>query len=616
MKAVYALYARIPFRRTIDPWIARGESPLWHALLAVLVGAVSGLGAVVFRLLIGFFHNLSFFGSVSPHYDANVHTAPSPWGALVILAPLAGAVIVTFLVRTFAPEAKGHGVPEVMDAIHYNSGRIRPLVAAIKAIASSISIGTGGAVGREGPIIQIGSGFGSTLGQILPVAEWQRMTLIACGAAGGIAATFNTPIGGLLFAVELILPEISARTLVPTTIATGSATFVSRMFFGDHPAFNIPALALEGGSLISLKALIVYIFFGALLGLASIVFIRMLYGFEDLFEKMPGNDYLRHLLGMLLVGVMMYLMMRYTGHYYIQGVGYASVQDVLNRTLTLPTFLFVLLVLKLLATSLTLGSGGSGGVFSPSLFMGAMLGGAYAGLINSTVPLIHLDPGSTAVIGMAGIVGGATGAVVTAIVMIFEMTRDYNVIIPLMISVSIAYGVRRIYLEASIYDLKLQRRGHYIPAALHNNLYLLHSAGELISTPVLRVTPDFDVARLSKILRRVKRPPHLLLTEQDQIKRVVAADKVEGMDLSGGLDKALDGCADERFIVVSSDDMIFDIVARLRDQLCDIALVTESGELNAPEDVIGALTWADVSTGSILPRPLLERKRRRTATDA
>lgn len=487
MSAWFGDHARVPINRTMRPWLGGAQSPLWHAFLAVLVGAVAGIGALVFRLLIAIVHNGLFYGVFSTHYNANLHAGPSPWGAGVILVPVVGAVVVTFLVRHFAPEAKGHGVPEVMDAIYYQRGVIRPVVAAVKALASSISIGSGGAVGREGPIVQIGSAFGSTLGQVLPLAEWQRMTLIACGAAGGIAATFNTPIGGVLFAIELILPEISARTLVPTLLATGSATFISRLFFGDHPAFDIPALATYGTTVTDPQALLAYAVLGVLLGIASIVFIRALYGFEDLFERMPGNDYTQHMLGMLAVGATMYLLLRYTGHYYIQGVGYAVVQDVLNGTLTLPLFLFVLMLLKILATSVTLGSGASGGVFSPSLYIGAMLGGSYAGLVN-LIALGLLEPSGTAVIGMVGLVGGATGAVVTAIVMLFEMTRDYHVIIPLMIAVSIAYGIRRIYMESSIYDLKLIRRGHYIPQALQTNLYLQHTAGELISTPVLRIS--------------------------------------------------------------------------------------------------------------------------------
>src|SRR5271169_820655 len=198
--------------QTIEP----KPTPAWALVLASLaVGVVAGFGAVLFRALIGGFHNLLFLGRFSLDYDANVHTAASLWGAWVIGVPVLGAVGVAWLVKTFAPEAKGHGVPEVLDAIYYHDGKIRPIVAAVKSLASALSIGSGGSVGREGPIIQIGSTFGSVLGQYIPMAVWQRITLIAAGTGAGIAATFNTPIGGLLFAVELILPEVSVRTLVP-----------------------------------------------------------------------------------------------------------------------------------------------------------------------------------------------------------------------------------------------------------------------------------------------------------------------------------------------------------------------------------------------------------------
>ncbi len=192
--------------------------PLRLYACSILIGVVAACGAVVFRGLIAFFHNLLFLGFISFAYEANVHTPPSPWGPFVILVPVLGAVGVAFLVSNFAPEAKGHGVPEVMDAVYYGRGIVRPVVALIKSLASALSIGSGGAVGREGPIIQIGSSFGSTLGQILRVPGWQRITLIAAGAGAGIAATFNTPIGGVLFAVEIMLHEVSARTLVPVTI--------------------------------------------------------------------------------------------------------------------------------------------------------------------------------------------------------------------------------------------------------------------------------------------------------------------------------------------------------------------------------------------------------------
>lgn len=183
-------------------------------MLAVLVGLITGVGAVFFRALIGLIHNLVFLGKFSIFYEANLFTPPSPWGAFIIIVPVLGGMVVTFLVTNFAPEARGHGVPEVMDAIYYREGVIRPIVAAVKSLASAISIATGAAVGREGPIIQIGASLGSTLGQIIQIAPWQRITLVAAGAGAGIAATFNSPIGGVMFAIELMMPELSARTFL------------------------------------------------------------------------------------------------------------------------------------------------------------------------------------------------------------------------------------------------------------------------------------------------------------------------------------------------------------------------------------------------------------------
>jgi CIC family chloride channel protein len=340
------------------------HSPSRLVLLAVLVGIAGGLGAVLFRDLIALVHNLMFLGKWSLTYDANLHTPESPWGVWIIAVPVIGALVVAFIVKNFAPEAKGHGVPEVVDAIYYSGGIIRPVVTLIKALASGISIGTGGSVGREGPIIQIASAFGSTVARLARLPEWQRITLVACGGAAGIAATFNTPIGGLLFAIEIILPEISARTVIPVALAAGGATFVGRAFFGDYPAFDIPALALPASYHLSLGPIAAYVVLGVLFGVMSFVYIRSIYAFEDRFEKLPGGYYGQHVLGMAMVGVMFYLCQRYLGHYYVAGIGYATVQDTLTHALTDPYILLLLCLLKLLATSLTLGSGGSGGIFS------------------------------------------------------------------------------------------------------------------------------------------------------------------------------------------------------------------------------------------------------------
>ncbi len=272
------------------------------SLLALGLGVVTGIGAVLFRDLIGLIHNLLFTGHAWLHYDANVFTAPAPWGPLVILVPVLGAIGVTFLVTNFAPEAKGHGVPEVMDAIYHKGGVIRPVVALVKSLASALAIGSGSSVGREGPIIQIGSALGSTLGQIVRMPAGQRIALVAAGAGAGIAATFNTPIGGVMFAIELMMPEVSVETFLPVAIATGTATFVGRWFFGDTPAFHVPplqAMAVDSNALI---VLILFAVLGALSGVAAAGFIKALHLAEDLFDKIKSR-YWRHMLGMLIVGV-------------------------------------------------------------------------------------------------------------------------------------------------------------------------------------------------------------------------------------------------------------------------------------------------------------------------
>ncbi len=298
------------------------------SVLAFVVGIVAGFGAVIFRALIAFIHNLFFLGELGLAYDTSVFTPLSPWGALVILVPVIGAIGVTYLVNNFAPEARGHGVPEVMDAIYYNSGRIRPVVAAVKSLASAIAIGTGAAVGREGPIIQIGAAMGSTLGQIIRMTPGQRITLVAAGAGAGIAATFNTPIGGVLFAIELMMPEVSVATFLPTAIATGTATFIGRLFFGSQPAFFVPNITPLTTDATTALLLVLYAVLGIIIGLAATAFIRGLILAEDLFERI-GNHYVRHMVGMLLVGVLIYAFAVGYGHYFVEGVGYATIQAIL-----------------------------------------------------------------------------------------------------------------------------------------------------------------------------------------------------------------------------------------------------------------------------------------------
>jgi CIC family chloride channel protein len=561
------------------------------SLLAVLVGVVGGIGAVVFRAMIALFHNTLFLGRVSVTYDATSHTPASPWGPFVILVPVAGALAVAFLVQHFAPEAKGHGVPEVIDAIYYNRGKIRPVVAAIKSLASALSIGSGGSVGREGPIIQIGASFGSTLGQLIRVSAWQRIVLVAAGAGSGIAATFNTPVGGVLFAVELMMHEVSARTLVPVAIATATATYVGRLFFGTHPSFVIPALEGPSFQLTSPLAFLAYVGLGLLLGAMSALFIKSIYGFEDAFARRIGGSYYRqHVLGMLLVGVLMYGAMWWWGHYYIEGVGYATVQDVLSGV-RLPLYLLLTLCgLKLLATSLTLGSGASGGVFSPALFIGATLGAAYGTVVNQ-IPGVAVSVPAFAVAGMAGLVGGVSGAAMAAIVMIFEMTLDYNVIVPMTITVALSYGIRTVLSKGSIYTVKLRRRGHYTPDALQTNPHFVRQARELMRSD-FRVEPaETPLEACGRILSEQPAPTYLFVSDAANtiagfIPEVAA---LRALSLGDGR-QTLGQAAARNYIVVRETDFLFDLIARMNMAGASVALVADQDSPVTAEHIKGIIT--------------------------
>jgi CIC family chloride channel protein len=565
------------------------------SVLALVVGAVTGAGAVGFRDLIGVIHNLFFNGRLAFPYDANVFTGAAPWGLLVILVPVIGAVLVTFLVNNFAPEAKGHGVPEVMEAIYYKGGVIRPVVAIVKSFASAIAIGTGASVGREGPIIQIGSALGSTLGQIVKMPPGQRIALVAAGAGAGIAATFNTPIGGVMFAIELMLPEVSANTFLPVALATGAATFVGRWALGDQPAFQVPLIASatpSGGALIVLALFAVL---GAITGVASAVFIRGLHVLEDLFDRM-NSRYLRHMLGMLLVGVLMYVLLRVVGQYYVDGVGYATIEAILSGRLGGVWLLGLLFVCKLLATSLSLGSGSSGGIFSPALFMGATLGGGFAALLTWAGFPLPLSVPAFAMVGMGAMVGGSTGAVMTAVVMIFEMTLSYDIIMPMLVAVAMSVGVRRVMSAESIYSLKLVRRGRAIPQALHANMFLVRRAKEVMDADVLVAPAD---ASFDDFLRRPEhegRMRHVVVTNKGRLYGVIRVNT----GLRRGLESAQTGVtlgevANRNFIVVGENEAVFDVIGRIWRRNAVMAVVVSGAGVPRGEDVLGVITKEHVA---------------------
>ena len=583
---------------SISPAIVEDETRslglLALTILGLILGVVTGIGAVLFRELINLLHNLFFAGQFSFNYDANVFTAPSRWGALIILAPVVGGIIVTFLVSNFAPEAKGHGVPEVMDAIYYKEGVIRPIVALVKSLASAFAIGSGSSVGREGPIIQIGSAIGSTFGQLITMPPGQRITLVAAGAGAGIASTFNTPIGGVMFAIELMLPEVSVDTFLPVAISTGAATFVGRWFFGDQPAFDVPTIVAMTPHANTVSLLLLYTILGALVGVAAAGFIRGIHIAEDAFDRIPSR-YARHILGMLLVGVMMYVLFRNFGQYYVDGVGYATIESILVGGTSAAWLLGLLLVCKAVATSSSLGSGSSGGIFSPSLFMGATLGGGFASALAAAGLPIPVSIPAFAMVGMGAMVGGGTGALMTAVTMIFEMTRDYDIVMPLILAVAASVGVRRLLSRESIYTLKLVRRGRLLPRALHANMFMVRHAREVMDSNVLVLPADtpFDAVLRGQIKGRFQ---HVVVTQQDRPSGVIRVNTSLWRGMEGAnLSMTLGQVASRDYTVVREEAIAFDVIERMWRKQAFMAVVVKGSGIPHGADIVGVITKEHVA---------------------
>jgi len=426
-----------------DPDVSRGM------LIAVFVGIIAGLGAVVFRKLIDLFHSIGFEGGES---------LLSGMGAYyIVLIPAAGGLIVGPLIYFFAREAKGHGVPEVMIAVAKNGGVIRARVALVKILASAITIGTGGSVGREGPIVQIGATFGSVVSQRLKLPkEWSR-TLVACGAAGGISATFNAPIAGVFFALEVILGSFTTRYFSVVVVSSVVAAIVSHAFFPDIANLEVAQYGLNSPFEIPLYAVL-----GVFAALVGIGFIIVLYFFEDAFDRFKFPEWLKPALGGLGVGLF--------GLYSIDlmGVGYGALERAANGDILLGTAI-IFLLLKALATSITIGSGGSGGVFAPSLFIGAMLGAAFGAIANQLFPGIAGPVGAYVLVGMASVFASTARAPITAVVILFELTRDYSIILPLMLAVVISTVVSQALYKESIYTKKMRRKGVEPPSDQPND---------------------------------------------------------------------------------------------------------------------------------------------------
>ena len=472
--------------------------------IAVACGVGGAFAAIAFRILIRLFTALFFAdgGGVRDLFAGNwladagdplALARALPWWAKLVI-PALGGLVVGPLITLFPREAKGHGVPEVMEAVALRGGLIRGRTVVLRTLASALSIGSGGSVGREGPIVQIGAALGSMIGQWFRVPPRVLRTIVGCGAAAGIAATFNAPIAGALFAVEIIIGDFAVAQFSPIVISSVVATVLSRWLLGDHPSFAVPAYHL-----VSPFEIVPYALLGVAAGLVGLAFMEMLYRSEDTFERMRVPAWTKPALGGLLVGAIGIAFPQ------VYGVGYGTITTALQGSLA-PTLLVALLVAKLVATSMTVGSGGSGGVFSPSLFFGAMAGGAIGGAVHALFPASSAEPGAYALVAMGAVVSATTHAPITSIVMIFEMTQNISIIPPLMISCVISTLISTYLSRESIYTMKLARRGVDVRAQQDANVLRRLRVRDVMSPDAAQVPAS---ARFDALLALVVQSPHV-----------------------------------------------------------------------------------------------------------
>ena len=415
------------------------------SFLAAGIGLIAGGIAFLLYKLIGLFTNLAFYQHFSFGFVSARHNHLGWW---VIPIPVIGGLIVGIMAKYGSPKIKGHGIPEAMEAVLVNRSRIQTRVAILKQISAAIAIGTGGPFGAEGPIIQTGGAIGSLVGQLMHVTAAERKVLLACGAAAGMSATFNTPIAGVILAIELLLFEFKSRSFIPLVIASTLATAVHMQLLGAGPMFNVAAMDFAIP-----RALPFYLLLGVICGLAAVGFTRLLYWTEDLFEKLPVDELWWPAIGALGLGIIGYFVPR------VLGVGYDTIGDILNANLGLKLLLVVMLA-KAIALVISLGSGTSGGLLAPMFMSSAAMGGALAVVLNLLIPSAHLSAGAFALVAMGAVFGSASRATFSFIIFAFEITRDYNAVLPLMLVSVIADGISMLLMpKASIMTEKLARRG-------------------------------------------------------------------------------------------------------------------------------------------------------------
>ena len=493
--------------------------------LATAIGLLSGLAAIGLRWMISAVQWL-FFDQGGRLSDT---LAPLPDWMPLVLAPAVGMVVVSWMVRRWAPEAQGHGIPEVQYAVRQRGGRIRPRVAIVKALASALSIGSGGSVGREGPIVQIGSSIGSTVGQIAGLGASEVRIMVAAGAGAAIGGTFSAPIAGVLFAMEVILGGFASRSFGLVVVSSVAATAVVQSALGTEPAFNV----VEQFTLVSNWEFGLYLGLGVTTGIVALAYVRMVYQVEERFELWSIPAWSKALLGGLAVGIIGAF-----GSSHIFGVGHEGVELALAGALGVGT-MAALVILKMLATSITLGAGGSGGVFAPALFIGAMTGGVFGSVMGGLFPTVTASPGAYALVGAAAVFGAAAHAPMTAIVILFEMTDNYRIILPLMLAVVLAQIIASRLNPDSIYSIKLRRLGGFRPSEGEMGTLDILLVADAMEEEVSGIPQSMDLDQFAELARDEGARSWVVLDDDERLVGIVATADLERSIVAGGSERTV-----------------------------------------------------------------------------
>ncbi|HOX43248.1 MAG TPA: chloride channel protein [Myxococcota bacterium] len=553
---------------------------LWRLLLlCALVGVVAGFGAVGFYALLDlarwlFLENLAGYHPLPPGGEAPLLISPAtplrPW--VLFLVPAAGGLLSGLLVYWLAPEAEGHGTDAAILAYHQRAGKIRARVPLVKGLASAITIGSGGSGGREGPITQIGAGFGSVLAGLLRLGPNERRMLMAAGMGAGVGAIFHAPLAGALFSAEVLYRELDleVEVIVPSVISSIVAYAIFAMVYGWEPLFVVPAFAFRNPT-----ELLPYLVLAVVVAAGATSYVRVFYGIRDLFRRLAIPRYLKPALGGLLVGGIALILPEAIG------TGYGNLQRVFDGQVAVG-LLFAVAALKILATGFSIGSGGSGGVFGPAVVIGGALGGGVGQLMANTFPDMHLSPGAFTMVGMAGFFSAAANTPISTIIMVSEMTGNYHLLVPSMWVCFLAYLMVR---RQGIYENQLANRfdtpvhlGEMLGAVLRE----LKVANVLACRPsdaLFSVSEGADLRELSNQFARSNASSFPVLDSEGRLAGMILGRELRVVLGRGDLDPLIIAADLSRpAVTVTQEQSLFDAIGLMTEQRLDELIVVDPAD--------------------------------------